>query len=252
MKVKINDQLICISPYISATWDQISFLQSEEEENHRFALILHLSDGKLIRIPNLDVAIIEIAFAAHLKFLEQSTKHSSPAVPVTSLSEPLKTLNGMIQQITGLSAEQIANLPIRFGIALPNMEGVEVAFQHNQAQAHLPDMPAEVLEKILNTAQMLAGGDLQAFPKPEPHCNCMHCQVGRVIHQVPKEPPADESVSDTDLAFRDWEIEQQAENLYSVTHPLEPKEKYSVFLGTPVGCTCGEADCEHIKAVLRS
>ena len=32
--------------------------------------------------------------------------------------------------------------------------------------------------------------------------------------------------------------------------PLDPNEHYNVFLGTPLGCTCGEKDCEHIRAVL--
>jgi hypothetical protein len=61
-----------------------------------------------------------------------------------------------------------------------------------------------------------------------------------------------EEISDDDLKFRDWEIAQTEANLYSVTNPLDPSEHYSVFLGEPLGCTCGSKNCEHIKAVLKS
>jgi hypothetical protein len=61
-----------------------------------------------------------------------------------------------------------------------------------------------------------------------------------------------EEVSDEDLKFRDWEIKQTAEQLYTVTNPLDANEHYNVFLGSPLGCTCGDKNCEHIRAVLTS
>ena len=126
----------------------------------------------------------------------------------------------------------------------------------------MPDLPSEVLEKIATVIHSLGLKDPDMFPKPEPHCNCMHCQLARVIHKGMDEGGdkddeeeffhEDEEITDDDLRFREWDIEQVSENLYSVSNPFDSDEKYNVFLGNPVGCTCGQEDCEHIKAVLRS
>jgi hypothetical protein len=35
-------------------------------------------------------------------------------------------------------------------------------------------------------------------------------------------------------------------------NPLDHKEHYNVFLGDPIGCSCGNNNCEHIQAVLKS
>ena len=61
-----------------------------------------------------------------------------------------------------------------------------------------------------------------------------------------------EEISEEDLRFREWDIEQKGENLYLVRNPLNQKEEYNVFLGNPVGCTCGKDNCEHIRTVLNS
>ncbi len=252
MKVKIDEKLICIPPYISTTWEQVIFLQSEEDDQtHLFTLILHLTDGKEVRIPSLDSSLVDIAFAAHIKSLERK------GAPASAARNPdnSKALGNILQQLTGLSSDQIANMPIKFGIAgMEGLPGMEV-LQHTQNQSDSPEMPAEVVEKISGMIKMMTNGDVASFPKPEPHCNCPHCQVARSIHgiskmETPQEPEV--AISEEDLRFRDWDITQKADQLYCVTNPLDPQEQYNVFLGTPVGCTCGTAHCEHIKAVLYS
>ena len=249
MKVKIDEKLICVPPFISTTWDQISFLQSEEElETGLFTLIIHLIEGKTVRIPNLDSSLVDIAFSSHVHYLEIAT---SPTVPLKEEGE-VKAIGNLLQQLTGLSPEQIGNVPIRFGISSPDaMPGME-ALQHNVAHANAPDMPTEVLDKISGMIRMLSNGETSTFPKPEAHCNCPHCQVARSVHNMEKEAIStiDAPVSDEDLTFRDWEIIKKSDTLYTVINPLDSLEQYSVYLGTPVGCTCGHAGCEHIKAVL--
>ncbi len=244
MKVKINDRLICISPHISTTWDQVAFMQTEEERNQNgLSLILHLVTGKIVKISQLDPSIIDIAFAAHMKYLESSQLHKA---------EPtIKSSNSFLQNLMNLSPDQLSSIPIRFGISgMPGgIEGLETAFQHNAAQSNAPNLPNEIIEKISSIAKILTNGDLAGFPKPEPHCNCMHCQVARAIHNEPKSE-IEEAVTEEDLHFRNWDIQQIGEKLYSLTNPLDPREQYNVFLGSPLGCTCGENNCEHIKAVL--
>ena len=240
MKIKITEKLLCIPPYISTTWDKVAFLFSEiDPETATPALILNLDDGKVIRIPGLDPSIIDVAFTAHMKFLEGSGTPKKEA--------PLKM---------GLTPEQLAGMPIRFGIqGMPGgIEGMEAALQHNPSQSDIPLLPKEMLEKVAQVAKLLTNGDLANFPKPEPHCHCLHCQVAAAIHGTSEgqEASAEEPISEDDLRFRNWDIVQTGDKLYVVTNPLDPREHYNVFLGTPLGCTCGQTHCEHIKAVLAS
>jgi hypothetical protein len=81
----------------------------------------------------------------------------------------------------------------------------------------------------------------------------MHCQVARAIHNESSLKKENEDiVTEEDLRFRIWDIHQTGEKLYTVTNPLDPREQYNVFLGSPLGCTCGQNNCDHIKAVLSS
>jgi hypothetical protein len=74
--------------------------------------------------------------------------------------------------------------------------------------------------------------------------------------QEPKEASAidfpEEEVSPHELKFREWDIQQAGDKLYNVSNPFDKGEQYQVYLGNPVGCTCGKSKCEHIVAVLNS
>lgn len=225
MKAKIDSSIICIPPYISTTWDQVVFLQSEENsETGRLTLLLHLADGKVISVPNLDPSIVDIAFSSHLKHMEQKKSVVFPSEPFTQLR-----------------------------VGLPGMDNLSDALQHDLSKANTPNLPKEILDRIASVAKLVTGGDLDAFPKPEPHCNCVHCQLAKAVHGSPEvQEEALEPVSDEDLKFRTWDIHQNGEKLYLVRNPIDPLEQYNVFLGSPVGCTCGKKHCEHIKAVLSS
>lgn len=148
------------------------------------------------------------------------------------------------------------DMTFRFGFA--GIDGLGTAIQHNPSQMNAPDIPQEVLDKIAGIAKVIAPTDPDAIPKAEPHCNCMHCQIARAIHNEMKaievqQPEAvlDEEIKPEELNFCQWEIKATDENLYTVTNRLDTQEKYSVYLGHPVGCTCGKDNCEHIIAVLR-
>jgi len=247
MKVKINEKMICIPPYISTSWDHVTFMQTRMNERGDLDLIMSLDHGAEITVCHLDKALIDLAFSAHLKYLE------SQADPKENKS---KNPFGSLQQLLGMNLEQLEGLPLRFGIAgIPGLENIEMAMQHDPAQAKSPDLPQELLDKVLQIAKMIAGEHIANFPKPEPHCNCPHCQMSRVVHDLPKGDAStcpEEPVAESDLQFRDWDIKQIASQLYVVSHPLDQDEQYQVFLGNPVGCTCGHPHCEHVKAVLRS
>ena len=131
--------------------------------------------------------------------------------------------------------------------------------QHNPQQAEAPNLPPDVLEKVASLAKMMSLDDLQAMPRAEPHCNCFHCQITRaIVGEEPKEAVYMETASsepvvqEEDLRFQQWEVKETGESMYSVTNKLDPGEHYHVYLGHPMGCTCGKQGCEHIVAVLHS
>ena len=243
MKVKINDQLICIPPFISARWSQIAFIESQEGENKdQGTLRLHLIDGKIISIPNLDQSIIDIAFQEHLLYLETSQSGKEDSRDDDKLG--VGVLMNVLQQIT--KGNDIQVLPKN--LISPLFSGtnpIEAILQHTPEHKDHPDAPTDVLEKMADVIRVLSGNNATLLPKPEPHCNCMHCQIGRVMNEEDTL-----TVSDKDLTFRTWDIMQSGDKLYIVTNPLNPSDQFSVYLGSPIGCTCGEPNCEHIKAVL--
>ena len=135
------------------------------------------------------------------------------------------------------------------------MPELPTVLQHNPEQANLPDLPPEMLDRIARLSKGGGINDPTTLPVAEPLCNCVYCQMARAINAeyelcALEEP--DELIPDSELTFRSWDIKQTAEKLYKVTNPSDDKEEYMVFLGKPVGCTCGQKNCDHIQAVLRS
>lgn len=254
MNYKITDKILCIPPHISTTWDQIVFLQTETDSpNSNLTLIIHLIDQKIVKIPDLEPGIIDVLFAAHVGFLEKKGKISKD-----NKANPHAFF---LQNVLGISPDQLSSLSIRLGPGnMGNLggglEGMESAMQHDSSKTNSPDLPKEILEKISQFIKILTGGDINNFPPPEPHCNCVHCQIARSIHKKESSPdsqePEEEIVAEKDLQFREWDIKQTGDQLFRVTNPLDTTEKYDVYLGNPVGCTCGNPHCDHIKAVLFS
>lgn len=229
--MKISSKILSIPPYISTAWENV-FALHVREDTEKLALIVILKDGSQTIIPNLNKAQITIIFNAHARFLEtkDAPKTPSPALP----TDPVNIV-----------------VPIG-GDGNVDIEALPASTKHNPEQADLPPLPKHVLDKLTALAKALGVDKFTALPAAEPDCNCIHCQVMNAMRQAGQEIEEEEHVSEEDLKFREWDIRQTADNLYIVTNPLDAKEYYSVFLGTPLGCTCGRKDCEHIRAVLSS
>ena len=232
--MKITNRILSIPPYISTSWNEVSSLSYDEKTQ---TLTVNLKDKPPISVPNLSKEEAEKAFDSHQQFLENPTSKISPK---------------------GFAGPGPGPGPIGFGIPLGEngggIEGLGAAMQHNPDQKEAPDLPPELLAKISTVAKALGLDKIENLPEAEPHCNCFHCQMARALQKKShlEEENADEEVSDEELKFRTWDIKQEAEKLYIVTNPLDEKEKYNVFLGHPIGCTCGHNNCEHIRAVLNS
>jgi hypothetical protein len=225
--MKITPTILSISPYLSTTWDNITSLHSRNEKGS-LTLIVHLQNLTTVEVPNLSQTELDAIFDAHAKFTESKLTPRLPNLPSPfNFSLPLKT-DGPIGSL-GSSME------------------------HNPDQADLPPIPTEILKKIAMIAKAFGLEDASFLQKPEPHCNCTYCQICRSL-QNNEENSSDstDEVSEEDLTFRNWEIKQTDQKLYVVTNPLDSNEYYNVFLGSPIGCTCGSKNCEHIRAVLNS
>jgi len=226
MQIKINDKILSIPPYISTNWSNIASLHMKGN-----LLIISLSDGNTIGIPGLPPETVELIYSYHATFLETAPLTSTPFKIIDSI-EPT----------------------IRF--ALGSLEELGNVAQHNPAQSNAPNLPPEILEKIGTISKILLPNEA-VLPKAEPSCNCFYCQIARTLNPSSSLPitavkETHEEVSDAELKFQQWEITQTGENLYTVTNRLDTKEIYSVYLGEPVGCTCGKLGCEHVVAVLKS
>lgn len=253
--MKITSTILHIPPHLSTSWVQVRALYLKGTD-----LVVSLMNGDTIAVPGLTAETRDTIFSSYAAFLEGQQQKQAPNPPTRPLPFQIFQANQNPQAGTPPFINPEGGPMIRFG--LESMESLTSALQHNMAQANMPDLPKEILTKIAEVAKVVAPDDIQNMPKPEPHCNCTHCQIARAIHNLADgkhiEPISasvenkEEEVSEKDLSFQQWEIVQTAEKLYTVSNRLDPKEHYNVYLGEPVGCTCGKPGCEHILAVLKS
>lgn len=221
--MKITPEILSIPPFVSTKWSNIVAIRVRKGIDSPL-LIITLNDGSQTEIPDLEQRQIDEIFQAHAHF---SSKDAS--APKT---------NGLFDSSLSLS------LPIKpDGVMI---DPLSTQLQHNPAQSKLPPLPPQILDKIRTIVSSLGIEELPFFEKAEPDCNCIYCQLVRSFHGE------EELVDDRDLTFRDWEVSQIEEKLYRVINPLDNNERYDVFLGDPLGCTCGEKTCEHIRAVLNT
>ena len=247
MERKINHQFFIYPPYISTSWQYISSLFQEND-----SLIVLLRNGSRVAIPSIDPPTLEQIFQSHREFLEIDENRSS------SLQETLDQKLGNTKGSTAASRISIPLLQIDGESDPSHLDsnpltgGLGAAIQHNPKQSNAPDIPPQILTKLSAIAKILGPHSLEEWALPEPHCNCPYCQIIRALRRPLEEKNVEEPISESDLHFRLWNIEQTGDHLYTVSNPNDPNERYSVHLGTPIGCTCGQKNCEHVRAVLNS
>jgi hypothetical protein len=233
--MKITDTMLSIPPYISTSWEEVSSLHMQGAD-----LIISLKDATSVLVPHLEPTDVEKIFAAHTAFLEKQTKSG--------------------RQQEKASIEQIFTLPLSGG--LESLTKMGEMLQHNPSYSGLPPLPEDAWKKIAALAKMIPEEDILTMPPPESNCMCMYCQIVRVLRKhvglddstIPDHPALEEEekISEEDLHFEQWKVEFLKDKMYRVTNKLDPSEQYTVFLGEPIGCTCGRPNCEHIVAALRS
>lgn len=235
--MKINSKILSIPPYISTSWDNVAGIVMDQRD-----LIISLKSNVNVSIPNLDKKTLEDIFRAHTDYLEGKGS-------AADAGDILGNLQGALQM------GPLPSSPINFD----NLGSFTGMMQHDPTQKDAPDLPREILDRVSQVAKAL-GLDEASFDAPdgEPHCNCPYCQIAKTLHGVMDTEKGEivsneeEIVDDSELKFREWDIKQVADKLYEVGNPLDNSEHYQVYLGQPIGCTCGKNNCEHILAVLNS
>ncbi|MEX1013295.1 MAG: hypothetical protein WD595_07030 [Waddliaceae bacterium] len=235
--MKINTKILSIPPYLTTTWDQVASIYQTHGK-----LCVILKQGQTIEIPDLSTDTIDMVFKIHREQVENQANDTS------ATQFPFNT-----------NPESLSNA-IQFGIS--GMDSFGSFLQHDLGQKNAPDLPEEVLSKIESIAKIVSPSDDSIIPRAEPHCNCPFCQIARAISKgmgedeafIREDDHAKDPIEEEDLRFQQWHIEvsNQGENMYTVKNKLNPEETYQVYLGKPVGCTCGNKGCEHIIAVLNS
>jgi hypothetical protein len=236
--MKITDKIISIPPYISTSWEKVSSMYKKDDD-----LVVCLKDGTNVTIPHLSEEVITQLFTNHAVFLEQHPVEQKPQH--SHLPNALSNV------------DQLMQMPLK--IVFGTLESVAQALQHNPNQRNLPPLPPEIISKVSALGRIIPPEDIQAMPPAEKKCMCMYCQIIRILKGESSDHDSDERsqgnieeiVTDEELRFEEWDIQPTGEKMYLVTNKLDPSEQYTVFLGDPIGCTCGKPHCEHIIAVLR-
>lgn len=231
--MKINEFFINIPPYLSLSWKEVAVIFMRDSD-----LFIKLKTGETLMVPQLNAEQLEAVFSCHARFLEMEVLRTS-------------SILGRMMGAFPFEMFEIPEGPLGFKIG--TNDGIITAIGHNPAQAKSPSLPPELLNKIVAiTKQVGILGTGQKLPSPESDCNCFFCQIMHRLQQENDSEPGEEAVSEEDLKFADWTIQQTGDKLFAVENPLNTDEKYSVYLGHPVGCSCGKEGCEHLIAVLKS
>ncbi|MBA3603049.1 MAG: hypothetical protein H0W50_05290 [Parachlamydiaceae bacterium] len=252
MKVKVNNIMLSVPPYISTSWKYVEGLYMKGA-----TLVVTLTGSESVNIPGISTEYIDMIFTAHAEYLEQEV---IPRPFLSSNNEP--SLQGLPFGLLGQGFPLTgADNAFQFGIS--SMDGLGNAMQHNPAHADAPDLPLEILQKIGAIVKIVAPEEIQTGTIAEQDCNCPYCQITRAINgdadvesQLFSEIAAwtDNQQQNSNEAQEipgPWQIQETGKNQFLVIDKVDQTE-FRVFLGNPVGCTCGQEGCEHIVAVLKS
>ncbi len=249
--MKINEKIISLPPFISTSWSSISSLQMNEEKTE---LEIEMKNGKQVTIPGLSSDIIEKIFDAHALYLEKAESQEKNEAP------KVEDIQGQLFDALGTAIGQLKSNPLLSGFSfklpldMSNLDKLGGLLQHNQEQADSPPIPSEILSKVIAITRSVSSEQSIEVPEAVENCNCPHCQISRAIQEGVdvNEERISEEISEDDLRFKEWDIFDSGDKIYLVSNPFDKSEVYRVFLGEPLGCTCGAKNCEHIAAVLKS
>jgi len=240
--MRINHKILSIPPYISTPWKNVLALKTAKIEE-KLELQITLSDGSSISIPETEDVIIEAVFTAHARYLDAEPQIAK-VIPPSFLHSGFGKLAVFSESESPLASDMTKML-----------SQISSFWEHDPEKGKAPDLPRDMIEQFKHVAGSLPFSDPQKLPQPEPHCNCPHCQITRALHtglQVRESFEEFEPVAEQDLNFPRWIIQSMPGQAYKVINPDNTDEYYFVSLASPLHCTCGAKNCEHMEIVLKS
>jgi hypothetical protein len=259
-----------LPPFISTSWAHVVSLHMEHED-HEQLLVVTLTNGAQICIPGLEERLLRHIFQMHAEVMEnhppsavssevavavkesESARSVAARIPFTENGDLAVTMNGIeAWQAVG---ENHGGLLEGLSIDPSRLQSLEQdLLEHRPELTDSAPLPPLLLQRMSLMGRFLHPQLLAQMPRAEDGCGCPFCQLHRVLHGEPPDTalPAVAEVQDDELRFRSWLIEQQDDHVFVVSNPEDAQESYRVFLGDPLGCTCGHVRCEHVRAVLQS
>lgn len=228
MKMQINKKMLSIPPYISTQWGCIvSIAQNKESEE---ALDFSLTNEIVISVPNLSKEDQKKIFRTHQEYL-------------TSCQEVSEA-----QIFTLLSGDSVSPTQV----SIPASASFFPLLQHSVEVSGLPEIPKETILKMTQVFDDLTTHQNPFYKAPEPHCQCMYCQIARVVHDevgsLEGEDNSTKDAVDTTIS-KGWHVKEYSPDQFEVSSPNASNGPFVVTLSPP-SCSCGSASCEHIAAVL--
>ena len=217
--MNVNAHYLSFPPHLSTSWDQVAALFMKS--NGRIEV--QLKSGENVLLPEMTSEETEVVFRYHSLYL-------------------LKQAGG-----TGTAMTPFLG---GFRLEIGSSEGLVLPLQHNPDDAQSPELPEEAIMKIAEMAKSIVPPEhLDAFI-PESDCRCTYCEIARIIRGE-QEDLAEIALLEEKQESA-WEVRPMGNKLYSVVNQKDQQESYSVYLGEPIGCTCGKSRCVHILTVLKS
>jgi hypothetical protein len=211
-----DDSIFSFPPYLSTTWEHVAAVSMHPSGRVEIAL----NNGSCVLLPDISPDQTDAIFQCHKRYL----------------SKKISTEGRVIQ---------------KFGMGLEIPGSGAIPLQHNPLEAGGSHLPEEFIEKLAEITKATLPKEILSDFTPEPHCHCTFCEIARAANPGVEELVEIATPKEETIANR-WIVQQVSEKLYTVSSSEDPAESYSVFLGQPIGCTCGKADCVHIISVLKS
>lgn len=228
MRMQINKKMLSIPPYISTQWGYVVNIAKNKESKDTLDFVL--GGDTLISVPNLNEDTQEKIFQMHQEYLA-SCQENTDAQIFTLLTGDTTTTH----------------------ISMPSSANFFPLLQHNVEVSGLPEVPKETILKMTQALDDLTMHSNPFYKAPEPHCQCMYCQIARVVHDEVESSEREEKKSDksnTDVLISNgWLVKERSPDHFEVSSPDAKQNSFVVTL-TPPTCSCGDANCEHIAAVL--
>ncbi len=211
-----DDSIFSFPPYLSTSWEHVAAVSMHTSGR----VEISLNNGCCVLLPDINPEQTELIFQCHKRHLSKKA-----------------------------SAEGRLTQKIGMGLEFPGSGAIPL--QHNPLEAEGSQLPEEFIEKLAEITKATLPKEMLAEFVPEPHCHCTFCEIARAANPGIEELVEIASIKE-EPELPKWIVQQVSEKLYNVSNSKDPAESYSVFLGQPIGCTCGKADCDHIISVLKS